>query len=135
MTSQAYDAALARTLLLSGASSRPAVAEADVATILQSHALADPTTGALPSAPDNAAAYDVNGAVADVYATKAAQVAGDYSFSADGASYNKGDVLANLLEQEAKFRAMSSGGGVGTTQIGGTNSPYTLDQIALKVIP
>lgn len=40
---------------------------------------------------------------------KSAKVAGDYSFSADDASYSKGDVLANCLEMEARYAAMDNG--------------------------
>ena len=45
----------------------------------------------------------------DVFEALAAKVAGDFNFSADGASYGKGDVLAKCLEMEAKYAALSHG--------------------------
>lgn len=80
--------------------------------------------------------WDVNLVIAEVYAAKAAAVSGAFNFSADGASYNKGDLLARFLDLEARYRGMAGGGGgIGTIQVSGTNTARTLDAIAQSVIP
>lgn len=53
--------------------------------------------------------FDLNAAAAEGWRLKAAAVAGDFSFSADGASYSKADVLAHCLEMETKYASRSHG--------------------------
>ena len=133
-------ASIARVTLLGATGVRPALTPADVASIVDSHAIAD-SAGLAPAAPGWAETYDVNAAVAEVFRTKAAQVAADFNFSADDASFSKGDVLAHLLEMEAKYAAMagSSTGtgtsGAGTIEVSGTNGPRTIDYLADRLVP
>lgn len=49
--------------------------------------------------------YDLNSAAAEIWDEKAAAVASNYSFSADGANLSRGDVVKNYERQAAKFRA------------------------------
>lgn len=128
-------AVVARVTMLGAVAERPVVTADEVGTVVDAYALVD-TNGNAPSATDWTPTYDVSGAVAEVWRVKAARVAGDYSFSADGASYSKADVMAHCLEMEAKFAAMSKGGGFGSVQVIGTNGTYNvLDRIADRVIP
>jgi hypothetical protein len=53
--------------------------------------------------------YDLNAAAAEGWRIKAGMVAGDFNFSADGASYSKADVLAHCLEMETKYASRSHG--------------------------
>src|SRR4051794_23263866 len=125
----ARDDAIGRVKRLSAATVKPVVSDADLAAIVDTYPLVD-NNGLGPSSPGWAPTYDTNAAIAEVYAQKAATVSADYNFTADDASYSKGDVLANLLAMEAKFRAMAktAGGGLSTgatsstIQVSGTNA-------------
>lgn len=55
------------------------------------------------------ATYDLNAAAAEGWGWKAGRVAGDFTFSADGASYSKADVLAHCQEREAFYRSRVRG--------------------------
>jgi hypothetical protein len=114
---------------------RPALDSAKLGAILDAHARVD-ANGLTPADDGWTPTWDLNGAVASVYRRKAAQVAGDYNFSADGLTVSKGDVLANLLAMEAHYAGKSTGGGLGTIEVGGTNGPFNLlDRVADRVIP
>lgn len=49
--------------------------------------------------------YDLNAAAADLWGEKAAVVAQDYTFSADGGNYSRSDVLRQYQERERFYRA------------------------------
>lgn len=49
--------------------------------------------------------YDLNAAAADIWGEKAATVAADFTFSADGGNYNRADVLRQYQERERFFRS------------------------------
>lgn len=133
--------AIARVSLLGATDKRPALTAAEVATIVDAHSIAD-TVGRAPTDPSWAGAWEVNGAVAEVWRIKAGRVAADFNFAADDARYDKGDVLAHCLAMEAKYASMVGSatgfgsGNAGTIQVGGTNGPFsTLDRIAERIIP
>ena len=52
--------------------------------------------------------YDLNAAAADVWDEKAAVVAVDFQFSADGGSYSRNQVFEQYTKQAAHFRARRS---------------------------
>lgn len=85
--------------------SRPALSDAQVEALVDLARRQD-TSGRWPSdtAWDAAnATYDLNRAAAEGWGWKAGLVAGDFTFSADGASYSKADVLAHCAEREAYY--------------------------------
>lgn len=130
-----YDQALARVRAKSSPASAPAVEDATVEAFLKAAGFTD-SQGRRPGDEGWDGPWDENLAIAEVWASKAAAVSGWFNFSADGASYNKGDMLSNFLELESRYRAMSgAGNGLGTTTIRGTNDTNTLDTIAAQVIP
>ena len=96
------------------AASSPVLAAVDVDALLDSHAIPD-SAGLLTTDVGYATTWDLNAAAAEGWRWKGAKVAGDYTFSADGASYDKGKVMANCLEMEAKYASL----GHGTMEIGG----------------
>lgn len=53
--------------------------------------------------------YAFNQAAAAAWELKAGQIAADFNFSADNASYSKGDVMAKCLEMAAMYRAKGYG--------------------------
>lgn len=127
-------AAKAQVTLLGATESRPALTQDEVGTVLSRYAMRD-LEGRLPGSTDYVPTWDLNGAVGEVWSIKAGRVAGDYSFSADGASYNKGDVLAHCLEMQAHFQARAANG-LGTINVLGTNGYLNrLDTVAAQVIP
>lgn len=101
-------AALERLTLMLGGDSRPALSTQNVSDLLDSYAARD-TYGLAPVDDGWTPSWRLNAAAAEGWRLKASIVAGDYSFSADDASYSKGDVLAHCLEMEAKYAAMDSG--------------------------
>lgn len=105
------DAATARATLVSylgGASARPALEDAEIDALLSRFRLRD-RSGVLPDTAGWEGTYALNAAAAEGWRIKGARVAGDFNFSADGASYSKGEVLAHCLDMEAKFAAMDRG--------------------------
>ena len=64
-----------------------------------------------PTQDDNdnwVATYDLNAAAADVWAEKAAVVAGDYDFRADGGQFTRSQVYGQFMRQSAYYRARRS---------------------------
>lgn len=133
---------VARVTRLGATASRPAISVADVNSIVASYPLPD-AAGLVSSQVGWVPNYDANAAIAEVYAQKAALVAGDFNFTADDASYDKADLLAHMLEMRDMYAAKAytatgvSAAGAGTINVGGTNAGLTnpLDEIALGVIP
>lgn len=125
-------AVTARVKMLGATTSRPAVSDADLTSIL---------TAARRPDVDGQPIWDVNAAIAEVWAVKAARVAGDYNFTADDASFSKGDVLANMAAMEARYRAMADQealariGNASTLDVSRGGGRATLDSIAATVIP
>jgi hypothetical protein len=138
----ALEDAIARVTRLGAPAKAPVVSADDLAAIVASKAIRD-AAGLVPSAPAWTPTYDTNAAIAEVYDMKAAQVAADFNFKADDASFDKGDVLANLLSLRDRYAAMavtfggSSVTGASTLSVGGTNAGLVnpLDAIARNVIP
>jgi len=105
------DPAVARVQLVSmlgGPDARPALADTEVDALLTKYARAD-RAGLWPSAPGYVPTWNLNAAAAEGFRWKAARVAADFNFSADNASYSKGDVMAKLLEMEAHYAALDHG--------------------------
>lgn len=131
--------ALARVTLLGATASRPALTAEEVSGILDQYAIPD-ANGNAPQATSWVETYDVHAAVAECFRVKAGRVAGDFSFSADDTSVSKGDVLAHLLDMEAKYAAMAgSASGVGTggasTLNTGKDHGLTIDELADRLVP
>lgn len=90
------------------ATSRPVVDSDHLGRLLDAWRMPD-ASGRLADDPDWSGAWDLNGAAAQGWREKAAKVAGDFNFSADGSSYSKADVLAHCLEMETKYASRSHG--------------------------
>jgi hypothetical protein len=58
--------------------------------------------------PDWIATYDLNAAAADIWEEKAAAVASDYTFSADGGHYLRSDVYEQFMKQARHYRSRAS---------------------------
>jgi hypothetical protein len=105
------DEATARATLVSylgGASARPTLEAAEIDALLSRFRLAD-RYGVRPGGDGWEGTYALNAAAAEGWRMKGARVAGDFNFSADDASYSKGEVLAHCLSMEAKYAAMDRG--------------------------
>lgn len=128
------DAAILRVSAKADPTGAPVVDPSIVEAFLDAAALTD-DQGRRPDDGGWDGPWDENLAIAEVWGTKASKVASWFNFSADGASYNKGDLLAKFQSLEAEYRGRSgSGSGLGTTRVAGTNV-NTLDTIALGLIP
>lgn len=90
------------------ATSRPVLAPATLERILDQWRTPD-ADGRTSSDTTWVGSWDLNAAAAEGWRVKAGLVAGDFNFSADGASYSKADVLAQCLEMEAKYASRSHG--------------------------
>jgi hypothetical protein len=105
------DAATARATLVSylgGPSARPALEDAELDAILSRFRLTD-ADGRRPDDQGWLGAYALNAAAAEGWRIKASRVAADFNFSADGASFSKGDVMAKCLEMEQHYAALDNG--------------------------
>lgn len=103
-TPDARAAAMADLSDMVGASSRPTFTVAQVERLLDAHRVTDPD-GRRVSDPGYTATWDLNAAAAEGWRRKAAFVAGDFTFSADDARYDKGAVLANCEAMVALYVA------------------------------
>ena len=106
--------ALTRLTSMVAATSRPVLSTEQVNALLDATVIPD-ASNLLVTDPSYVPTWDLNMAAAEGWRWKAAAVAGDFTFSADGASYDKGSVMANCLMMEAKFAAK----GHGTMEVAG----------------
>lgn len=91
------------------ATTRPVLDVAALGRLLDASAIPDP----IGTSPEDTAnwvpTWDLNRAAMEGWRRKAAAVAADFSFTADNASYSKGDVLANMERMVAMYAAKVSG--------------------------
>lgn len=132
---------IARAKLLGATAVRPVISDADLDSIVDTYAIQD-NWGVWPGTQGWTETYDVNAILAEVWRAKAAQVAADYNFTADNASYSKADVLAHCLEMEAKYQAMAGtvtgwqSGNAGTVEVAATGKdPRDVRRLASRIIP
>lgn len=98
--------ALGRLGGMVASTARPVLSPADLDGLLDSHAIVD-RAGRLVTDAGWEPTWDLDAAAADGWEWKAGRVAGDFTFSADDASYSKGDVMAKMLDMAATYRAKS----------------------------
>lgn len=100
---------VARVSSLAAASARPALTEAEVVLSIKAHPMPDRFDTSV----------DVDGweptwnlplIVSELWGIKAGKVAGDFTFVADGSTFNKGDVMAHCLAMEAQWASKVMGG-------------------------
>jgi len=116
-------ATLARLKLDAAASSRPALSDDELGLILDRNRRPDPE-GRVFGDDGYVPTWDPNAAAADAWNVKAGRVAGDFSFSADGASFSKGDVMANILEMRDRFAELAGHGTAMRGRGGDATVPY-----------
>lgn len=97
-------AALAALRNMVAADERPALSTDDLDALLAMTAIPDPA-GRLPQDTAWVSTWDLDRAAAEGWRWKAARVAGDFTFSADDASYSKGDVMAKCLAMADQYAA------------------------------
>ena len=101
-------AARARLSDMVAADVRPVLDEAALDRLLDAAAMPD-ALGLRPSDTGWDPTWDLNRAAMDGWRLKAGKVAADFSFTADNASYSKGDVLANMERMVATYAAKVNG--------------------------
>ena len=84
--------ALARLGSMTAAATAPTLSDGELNTLLDMHQVAD-SAGFAPGATDYVPTYDFNRAAAEGWRWKAARVAGQFDFNADGATYNRSQKL------------------------------------------
>jgi hypothetical protein len=68
----------------------------------------DELTGEMEENPDWTATYDLHAAAADIWDEKAAVVAGDFDFSADGGSYTRSQAYQQMMQSARYHRSRRS---------------------------
>jgi len=63
------------------------------------------TPGTLEENPDWTATYDLNAAAADIWSEKAAVLAGDFDFQADGGQYSRSQAYSQAMQQSRYYRS------------------------------
>lgn len=111
--------ALARLTEMVAADQRPALSAESVGRLLDDFRVRD-RDGNLVTDPGYVETWNLNAAAAEGWRRKAALVAGDFTFSADDASYSKGDVLANMEKMVAMYAAKD----VGVASFATAERPY-----------
>lgn len=111
---------------LGGEGSRPTLSDPELGRLLDRYKVADPSERP-PTRDDWEGAWALNAAAAEGWRMKAARVAGDFNFSADDASYSKGDVMAHCLEMEQSYRALS----IGYMELREPGPAYTSERLIL----
>lgn len=90
-----------------------------ITTYIEAHPLMDengeaprvPSTtqpGVMMANPDWTATYDLNAAAADIWEEKAAVLAQDYDFNADGASYSRSQAYEQAMKMASRYRSRRS---------------------------
>lgn len=105
------DIETARTILvgyLGGAGARPVLTGAEVTDLLDRFRVLD-GYGLRPGDANWTGTWALNAAAAEGWRMKAARAAGDFDFSADGASYSKAQVMAHCNEMERRFADLDVG--------------------------
>jgi hypothetical protein len=109
---------------LGGASARPALEDDEITALLERFRVVD-GVGLRPTDNGYTPTWALNAAAAEGWRIKGARVAGDFNFSADDASYSKGDVLAHCLDMEARFASLDKG----TLYLDGAPGDYRSDRL------
>ena len=115
--SVAKAAARARLRLMVAATSRPTLTDDDLDVVLDSARIRD-SAGLWPTETGWDESWDLNAAAAEGWRIKAGQVAGDYTFTADDASYSRGDVLASMERMVSMYAAKVVGSTSIKSQVG-----------------
>ena len=91
----------------------------DIQTFIEDHPLVDEngepprvpsttTPGEMMTNPDWTDTYDLNHAAADIWEEKAAVLAGDYDFEADGGKYTRSQAYEQAMKMARHYRAKRS---------------------------
>lgn len=75
-----------------------------IAEFIEAYPLLD-SDGNEPDEEDWEATYDLNAAAADIWAEKAAVLAGDFDFSADGGNYSRSQAYEHAMQMSRYYRA------------------------------
>ena len=94
--------AQARLKGMTAADSAPVLSADELAALLSSVATAD-SAGRVPTDTDWVPTYDLNRAACEGWRWKAGKLAGAYDFQADGASYNRSQMLAHCEKMAAQY--------------------------------
>lgn len=100
--------AKARLARMVAADVRPVLDDAALEDLLDQGQVQD-AVGLWPTDTGWTETYDLNASALEGWRWKAAQVAADFTFSADGASYDKGAVLANIEKMVALYQSKTHG--------------------------
>ncbi|MEJ5222843.1 MAG: hypothetical protein WHV44_00185 [Anaerolineales bacterium] len=78
--------------------------DSTLVSIIEQYPLPD-ANGLFPEEDGWTPRYDLNAAAADVWAEKAAGLAGQYDFSADGASFQRSQAYEQAMKQARYYRS------------------------------
>jgi hypothetical protein len=107
-----------------GGNTRPVLSDAVLDSLVARFPLED-RLGLWPTDAGWTPTYALNAAAAEGWRMKAGMVAADFDFSADDASYSKGQVMAKMLEMEQRYAAMDHG----SLYLDDGPSDYTSDRL------
>lgn len=96
--------ATARLTDMTAATCHPELTEAEVARLLEGAKMPD-RWGLQPSDDGWVPSWELNSAAAQGWLMKAGRAASDVTFTADGASYNRSDLIAHCRDMAAQYQA------------------------------
>lgn len=81
--------------------------DAELASVLEGHPLVD-SAGRTPAHSQWLPSYDLNGAAAELWEARAGLLAGNFDFTADGATYNRRQAYENAVAQARRYRSRAA---------------------------
>lgn len=107
--------AWARLKMMTAAESAPVLAPDEIELLLEMHRVAD-ANGVAPGVDGWIPGWDLNRAAVEGWRWKAAKVAGSFDFQADGASYNRSQMLAMCEKMILQYQRRVIGAIPSTTE-------------------
>jgi len=110
---------IARVRRMTGEPTAATYADADIQAYIERYPLEDArgegpwiesetTPGTLEANPDWTVTYDLNAAAADIWAEKAAGLAPNFDFRADGGQYSRSQAYEQAMKQSRYYRSRRS---------------------------
>jgi hypothetical protein len=118
--------ALARLRAMTAADSAPTLTGEEIETLLAMNALAD-SSGVAPGGTDYVETWDLNRAAAEGWRWKAAKVAGEFDFQADGAQYNRSQKLDMCNKMVAQYQRRIISYAVVASPVAASSASYVED--------
>ena len=122
-------AMIARVRRLADEATADTYTDSEIATYIEQYPRND-SDGNEPTDTDWTATYAVKLAAADLWEEKAAALAGQYDFAADGGQYTRSQAYKHAMQMAARYRG--SGGRITSSTLTASPQPIEADDLAWR---